>query len=154
VEGTITADDPRAADVRALLETHLQLMNALSPPEEVHALDVDALTHPSVTFVGYRAGGELLGVGALKDLGAGHGELKSMHTTAAARGRGVGTAIVDHLVGLATAGGMTRLSLETGTPQAFAPARSLYARRGFAECGPFGDYEPSPWSTFMTRSLA
>lgn len=153
MEGTITADDPRAADVRALLETHLELMNALSPPEEVHALDVDALTHPSVTFVGYRAGGELLGVGALKDLGDGHGELKSMHTTAAARGRGVGTAIVDHLVDLATAGGMTRLSLETGTPAAFAPARSLYARRGFAECGPFGDYEPSPWSTFMTRSL-
>lgn len=154
MEGTIAAEDPRAADVRALLETHLELMNALSPPEEVHALDVDALTHPSVTFVGCRAGGVLLGVGALKDLGDGHGELKSMHTAAAARGRGVGTAILDHLVALAAAGGMTRLSLETGTPEAFAPARSLYARRGFAECGPFGDYALSPWSTFMSRSLA
>ncbi|WP_243058376.1 GNAT family N-acetyltransferase [Nocardioides sp. SR21] len=154
MEGTITADDPRAADVRALLETHLELMNELSPPEEVHALDVDALGHPSVTFVGYRHAGELLGVGALKDLGDGHGELKSMHTTAAARGRGVGTAIVDHLVGVAAERGMTRLSLETGTPDGFAAARSLYARRGFAECGPFGDYVLSPWSTFMTRSLA
>ena len=124
---------------------------------DVHALSgayaVDALDDPAVTFVGYRAGGELLGVGALKDLGDGHGELKSMHTTAAARGRGVGTAIVDHLVALATERGMTRLSLETGTPDGFAPARSLYAGRGFTECGPFGDYAPSPWSTFMTRSL-
>lgn len=154
MEGTITAHDPRAADVCALLETHLELMNQLSPPEEVHALDVDALTHPSVTFVGYRAGGDLLGVGALKDLGDGHGELKSMHTAAAARGRGVGSAIVDHLVDLAIARGMTRLSLETGTPDGFAAARALYARRGFAECGPFGDYVLSPWSTFMTRSLA
>jgi len=154
VEAVIADDDPRAADVTALLRAHLELMNALSPPEEVHALDIDALVHPSITFVAYRVDGELLGVGALKDLGDGHGELKSMHTTAAARGRGVGTAIVDHLVGLATARGMTRLSLETGTPEAFAPARSLYARQGFVECGPFGDYELSPWSTFMTRSLA
>lgn len=154
MEGVIADDDPRAADVTALLGVHLDLMNALSPPEEVHALDVDALVHPSVTFVGYRVDGELLGVGALKDLGDGHGELKSMHTTAAARGRGVGGAIVDHLVELAVARGMTRLSLETGTPDAFAPARSLYARQGFVECGPFGDYVLSPWSTFMTRSLA
>lgn len=154
MEGTITADDPRAADVRALLEAHLELMNALSPPEEVHALDVDALVHPTVTFVGYRVDGELLGVGALKDLGDGHGELKSMHTAAAARGRGVGGAIVVHLVDTATSRGMSRLSLETGTPEGFAPARSLYARHGFAECGPFGDYVLSPWSTFMTRSLA
>lgn len=149
----ITADDPRAADVTALLGTHLELMNALSPPEEVHALDVDALTHPSVTFVGYRVDGELLGVGALKDLGDGHGELKSMHTAAAARGRGVGRAIVVHLVGLATEHGMTRISLETGTQDEFQPARSLYARHGFVECGPFGDYVLSPWSTFMTREV-
>ena len=150
----IADDDPRAADVAALLGVHLELMNMLSPPEEVHALDVDALVHPSVTFVGYRVDGELLGVGALKDLGDGHGELKSMHTTAAARGRGVGRAIVDHLVDLAVARGMTRISLETGTPAEFEPARSLYARQGFVECGPFGDYVLSPWSTFMTRALA
>lgn len=154
MEGVIADDDPRAADVVALLGSHLEQMNALSPPEEVHALDVEALLHPSITFVGYRAGGELLGVGALKDLGDGHGELKSMHTSAAARGRGVGGAIVTHLVDRARQRGLTRVSLETGTPEAFAAARSLYGRHGFTECGPFGDYATSPWSTFMTRSLA
>jgi putative acetyltransferase len=150
----IAADDPRAADVVALLGSHLALMNALSPPEEVHALDVEALVDPAITFVGYRVEGELLAVGALKDLGGGHGELKSMHTTAAARGRGIGSAIVVHLVDLARIRGLTRVSLETGTPAEFAPARALYARLGFTECGPFGDYAPSPWSTFMTLDLA
>lgn len=153
VEGRITLDDPRAADVSALLGTHLALMNAQSPPEEVHALDVDALVDPAITFVGYRVEGELLGVGAIKDLGDGHGEIKSMHTTAAARGRGVGSAIVVHLLDLARSRGLTRVSLETGTPVEFAPARALYARHGFIECDPFGDYVPSPWSTFMTREL-
>ena len=149
----IRADDPRRADVRALLERHLAFANDHSPPEDVHALDVDALAHPSITFVALRSDGELLGVGALKDLGGGHGELKSMHTSAEARGRGVGGAIVAHLVGLARERGLTRLSLETGTPDAFAPARSLYARHGFVECGPFDDYAPSDYSTFMTREV-
>lgn len=154
MEGVIAVDDPRAADVVALLGSHLELMNALSPPEEVHALDVEALVDPAITFVGYRVDGELLAVGALKDLGDGHGELKSMHTSAAARGRGIGGAIVLHLVDLARQRGLTRVSLETGTPEEFAPARGLYARHGFTECGPFGDYVLSPWSTFMTMSLA
>lgn len=154
MEGVIAVDDPRAADVVALLGRHLELMNALSPPEEVHALDVEALVDPAITFVGYRVDGELLAVGALKDLGDGHGELKSMHTSAAARGRGIGSAIVLHLVDLARQRGLTRVSLETGTPEEFAPARGLYARHGFTECGPFGDYVLSPWSTFMTMSLA
>lgn len=149
----IAVDDPRADDVRALLERHLANAFDHSPPEDVHALDVDALADPSITFVSYRVDGELLGMGALKDLGGGHGELKSMHTAAAARGRGVGGTIVLHLVDLARAHGLTRLSLETGTPDAFAPARSLYARHGFAECGPFGDYGPSDYSTFMTREV-
>lgn len=154
MEGVIAVDDPRAADVVALLGRHLELMTALSPPEEVHALDVEALVDPTITFVGYRVDGELLAVGALKDLGDGHGELKSMHTSAAARGRGIGSAIVLHLVDLARQRGLTRVSLETGTPEEFAPARGLYARHGFTECGPFGDYVLSPWSTFMTMSLA
>jgi putative acetyltransferase len=154
VEGLIGVEDPRAPDVSALLLTHLELMNAQSPPEEVHALDIDALAQPTVTFVGYRLEGTLLGVGALKDLGAGHGEVKSMHTSGAARGRGVGSAILLHLVDLARTHGLTRVSLETGTPAGFAPARALYARHGFAECEPFGDYAASPWSTFMTLPLA
>jgi putative acetyltransferase len=153
VEGLIADDDPRADDVRALLERHLAFANDHSPPEDVHALDVEALAHPSVTFVAYRVDGELLGVGALRDLGDGHGELKSMHISAAARGRGIGGAIVTHLVGVAEQRGMSRLSLETGTPDAFAPARSLYTRHGFTECGPFGDYGPSDYSTFMSREV-
>ena len=153
MEGEITVDDPRAADVRALLEGHLAFTAEHSPPEDVHALDVESLVDPSITFVSYRVAGEVLGVGALKDLGAGHGELKSMHTAAAARGRGVAGAIVEHLAGLARERGLTRLSLETGTPEAFGPARSLYARLGFVECGPFGDYGPSVYSTFLTLDL-
>ncbi|GAB6986576.1 GNAT family N-acetyltransferase [Nocardioides pyridinolyticus] len=108
---------------------------------------------PAITFVGYRVDGELLAVGALKDLGAGHGELKSMHTAAVARGRGIGGAIVLHLVDLARQRGLARVSLETGTPEGFAAARGLYSRHGFTEYGPFGDYALSPWSTFMTLSL-
>ncbi|HYF73142.1 MAG TPA: GNAT family N-acetyltransferase [Nocardioides sp.] len=149
----IAVDDPRAEDVRALLERHLTFANNHSPPEDVHALDVEALVHPSITFVSYRVAGELLGVGALKDLGEGHGELKSMHTAAEARGRGIAGAVLVHLIGLARERGLTRLSLETGTPEAFRPARSLYARHGFVECGPFGDYAPSAYSTFMTLAL-
>ncbi len=152
-EGEITIDDPGAADVRALLERHLAFANLHTPPQDVHALDVDALLDPAVTFFSYRAGGELLGVAALKRLDRHHAELKSMHTAQAARGRGVGRAMVDHLLGVARERGFRQLSLETGTQAAFAPARSLYAGAGFRVCGPFGEYLPSPNSAFMTLSL-
>lgn len=147
----IAPDDPRAADVRRLLERHLALMNAQSPPEDVHALDVDGLVDPSVTFVSLRSEGTLLGVAALKQLDATHAEVKSMHTAEEARGRGVGRALLDHLLVLARERGLERVSLETGSQPGFAPARALYARAGFAECGPFAGYLPSPHSTFMTR---
>jgi putative acetyltransferase len=149
-EGEISVDDPRAADVRALLEQHLALMRATSPPEDVHALDLDGLLDPAVTFFSFRRDGELLAVGALKQLDGQHAELKSMHTARAARGRGVARALLEHLVGVARARGCDRVSLETGTQDAFAPARSLYAGAGFRPCGPFGSYRPSPSSTFMT----
>jgi putative acetyltransferase len=152
-EGRIGIDNPRADDVRALLERHLEFANTHSPPDDVHALDVESLVHPDVTFVGYRVDGELLAVGALKRLGDGHAELKSMHTAAAARGRGIGRAVVDHLVWLARDRGLARVSLETGTMSAFEPARALYARAGFTPCGAFGDYEPGPNNTFMTLAL-
>ncbi|MEP6598738.1 MAG: GNAT family N-acetyltransferase [Actinomycetota bacterium] len=100
-----------------------------------------------------RRNGELLGVGALKRIDACHAELKSMHTAQAARGRGIGRAMLDHLVGVARDRGFRRVSLETGSMPAFAPARSLYASAGFRPCGPFGDYAPSPNSKFMTLSL-
>ncbi len=149
----IECDDPRRDDVRALLERHLAFANEHTPPEDVHALDLDGLLDPAVTFFSLRVDGELLGIGAIKQLDDDHAELKSMHTAEAARGRGVGRAIVDHLLAVAGTRGLHRVSLETGAMEAFAPARSLYASVGFTSSGPFGDYEQSPNSTFMTLVL-
>jgi putative acetyltransferase len=123
----VGADHPGAADVRALLAVHLAFAQQHSPPEDVHALDVTGLLAENVSFFSIRVDGELLGVGALKQLDEVHAELKSMHTAEAARGRGVGRAMLDHLVGTARARGCTRVSLETGSMAAFVPARSLYA---------------------------
>ncbi len=142
-EGEISIDDPRAEDVRELLERHLAFAHLHTPPEDIHALDVDGLVDPAVTFFSFRLEGELLGVGALKQLDGRHAELKSMHTVQAARGRGIGRAMVDHLLGVARDRGFRRVSLETGSMPGFAPARSIYASAGFEPCGPFGDYSPS-----------
>ncbi len=147
-------DDPRVADVRALLWRHLAFAHAHTPVEHAYAMDIDALLGPAITFCSFRAGGQLLAVGALKQLDETHGEIKSMHTAEAARGRGIGRAMVCHLIGVARDRGMHRLSLETGTMTAFAPARALYASVGFTPCGPFGGYRPSPDNTFMTLRLA
>jgi putative acetyltransferase len=150
LDGTITPDDPRAADVRELPERHLAFANEHSPPEDVHALDLEGLLAPDVSFFSCRVAGELLGVGALRRLDAEHVELKSMHTAETARGRGVGTAMVEHLLGVARAHGARRVSIETGTMAAFAPARALYTRAGFEPCPPFADYFESPNSICMT----
>lgn len=150
----ILPDDLRGADVAALLQEHLDDMHRHSPPESVHALDLDKLRRPQISFWVARDGDALLGCGALKQLDARHGEIKSMRTANAHRGRGVGAAMLEHILGEARRRGYTRLSLETGTPAAFDPARRLYARHGFVECGPFGDYVPDPYSTFMTLELA
>jgi putative acetyltransferase len=152
-EDRISIDDPRAEDVTALLERHLAYAHAHTAPEEVYALDVGALLDPAVTFFSYRAEGVLLGVAALKRLDAEHAEIKSMHTPEAARGRGIGRALVEYLIGVARARGHRRVSLETGAGPAFAPARALYASAGFRPCPPFGDYEPSPNSACMTLPL-
>jgi putative acetyltransferase len=153
LQGEISIDDPRAADVRALLERHLAFANLHSPPEDVHALDVAGLLDPAITFYSFRPNGELLAVGALKRLDEEHAELKSMHTAEEARGRGIGRAMLDHLIGVARERGFSRVSLETGSMAAFAPARSMYAKAGFSECAPFGGYFLSPNSTCMTLSL-
>jgi putative acetyltransferase len=153
VQGAISADDPRATDVRRLLAAHLAFAHEHSPPEDVHALDISGLLDPAVTFFSFRVEGQLLGVGALKRLDTQHAELKSMHTAAAARGRGIGRAMLNHLIGLARDRGFRRLSLETGTMSAFDPARSLYASAGFQPCEPFGAYFHSPNSTCMTLCL-
>ena len=173
-------DDPR---VVALLDTHLAQARAETAPGSAHALDLSGLRSPDVAFwsaweddmpgndmpaggapggsatsgnpsAGAMLGGAtLVGVGALRRLSADHGEVKSMHTAVAARGRGVGAALLRHIVAAARARGVTRLSLETGSWPYFAPARALYARHGFVECPPFGDYRPDPNSVFMTLTL-
>lgn len=145
VEGGL--DDPR---VVALLEVHLRRAREETAPGSAHALDLSGLRAPGVTFWSAWEGDTLVGVGALKVLDAGHGEVKSMHTAEAARGRGVGSAMLAHIVAAARERGMARLSLETGSWPYFAPARALYARHGFTECGPFGDYREDLNSVFMT----
>ncbi len=149
----VNPDDPRRDDVMALLLEHLDDMRATSPPESIHALDVDALAVPSITFVTARDGDALLGCGALKELSADHGEVKSMRTTAAARGRGVAASVLGWLLGEARARGLRRVSLETGTEDYFAAAHRLYLRHGFVDCEPFGDYALDPHSRYMTIVL-
>lgn len=152
-DGQINRDDPRSDDIRALLGAHLEFAHANSPKEDVHALDVDALADSAILFFSFRRDGELLGVGALRPLDQRHGELKAMHTAAAARGQGVGGAMVAHLLQTARDIGLERVSLETGAMEAFAPARALYARHGFEVCAPFADYIETPNSTCMTLPL-
>jgi putative acetyltransferase len=142
--------DPR---VLRLLGDHLADMYATSPPESVHALDVTALQHPDVTFWALADGDQLLGCVALKQLDAQHGELKSMRTDAAARGRGLGRLLLQHVVAEARARGYSRLSLETGTEDFFRPARALYRSHGFVETGPFGSYTLDPNSVYLTLEL-
>jgi putative acetyltransferase len=150
---TIERDDPRRSDVVVLLEVHLAHVHGITPAEGVFALDVEGLADPSVTFYSARRGEELVAVGALKDLGGGHGELKSMHVVAEERGQGVGRELLGHLIAVALLRGFERLSIETGNMDEFAPARRLYAAAGFVECEPFGPYVDSTTSTCMTLEL-
>jgi len=151
--GEISVEDPRADDVCGLLARHLSFARSQTPPEDVHALGLDGLLDPSVTLFSFRVDGELLAVGALKQLDAHHGEVKSMHTAEIARRRGIGRALLQHLLRVARERGYRRASLETGSMAAFVPARSLYAAAGFELCESFGEYRPSPNSIYMTLSL-
>jgi putative acetyltransferase len=146
-------EDSTRSDVQQLVAAHLAFARGNSPPEDVHAVDTDRLGARDMTLFGVREGGRLLGIGALKQLDASHAEIKSMHTAAAARGRGVGRLMLEHLLHAARARGCDRVSLETGTMDAFAPARALYAAAGFVPCEPFGDYWVSPNSVCMTLVL-
>nr|WP_228374279.1 GNAT family N-acetyltransferase [Demequina phytophila] len=150
----ISPTDPATPDVVELLTEHLADMHATSPACSVHALDVERLRAPHVTFVAARDdAGVLLGVGALAGLGEGHAELKSMRTARPARGRGVAAGVVRALLEVARANGVTRVSLETGTGDYFSAAHRLYEREGFAECGPFGTYTLDPFSRYYTREV-
>ena len=152
-DATIAPDDPRAEDVRELLRRHLTFARAVTPPEDTHALDLDGLLDPSILFFSSRSDGELLAIGALRHLDDEHAEVKSMHTVEAARGRGIGRAMLDHILGVARERGYRRVSLETGAMEAFAPARALYATAGFVPTEPFGDYRESRNSVYLTLVL-
>ena len=146
---------PFEPDILQLLTEHLRDMHAESPPESVHALAADALAQPHVTLLAAReADGELLGVGAIAQIGPQHGEIKSMRTVSEHRGRGIAGTILTALLQLAVARGFERVSLETGSADFFAPARRLYERHGFVPCGPFDDYWDDPESAFFTLEIA
>jgi putative acetyltransferase len=149
----IRVDDLAGPEISALLDEHLRSMYELSPPESVHALDLAGLRAPEIMFWTAWAEGELLGCGALKALDPSHGEVKSMRTALARRRTGVGRAMLEHIIAEARARSYARLSLETGSMEAFAPARRLYESFGFTYCGPFADYSDDPNSVFMTRTL-
>ena len=150
----IALDPLDGPQIAALLQAHLDEMHRISPPESVHALDLSRLRVADITFWSAYQGDTLLGCAALRALDAAHGEVKSMRTTPQARRRGVAAALLEQVMAEARRRGYRRLSLETGSQPEFAPARALYARFGFVECGPFGDYRLDPCSTFMTRALA
>ncbi|CDN43136.1 Uncharacterized N-acetyltransferase YsnE [Paenibacillus sp. P22] len=149
----IMLDDLNGPDVRALIGEHLRGMAENSPPESIHALDLNELKKPEITFWSVWEEGELLGCGALKELDASHGELKSMRTASRHLRKGVARKLLDHIIQEAKRRGYARISLETGSMDAFVPARDLYASFGFIECGPFSGYEEDPNSVFMTKQL-
>ncbi len=149
----IRLDDLSGPEIHALLDEHLRDMALLSPPGSVHALDIDALRRPEITFWTAWSNNELLGCGALMELSPLHGEIKSMRTSLAHRRRGVARAMLKHIVQEAGKRQYERLSLETGSMPDFQPAQKLYESFGFAYCGPFADYLLDPNSVFMTRSL-
>jgi putative acetyltransferase len=149
----IRLDNLSGPEVRELLQEHLSNMAQLSPPESVHALDIEALRKPEITFWAVWSGDELLGCGALKELDPTHGEVKSMRTSSAHRRKGVARAMLSHIIDEARKRSYSRLSLETGSLQAFQPAQKLYASFGFTYCSPFAGYIEDPNSVFMTRAL-
>ncbi len=149
----IEVDDLSRPQVHALLEEHLANMYELSPPEQVFALDLNKLRADDITFWTVWEHEVLLGCGALKELTPTHGEIKSMRTPAAARGRGAGRAVLAHIISVAQSRGYTKLSLETGTHAAFEPAHNLYRSKGFVMSGPFGSYLPNEHSVFMELRL-
>jgi putative acetyltransferase len=149
----INEADPREPGVRELVERHLLFGRSFTPREDAHALEVEELLDPAIILFAAREGGAVLAVGALKVLDDEHGELKTMHTAEAARGRGVGRAMLDRLLAEARRRGLRRVSLETGTMEAFAPARALYESAGFTPCPPFAGYRESWNSLYLTVDL-
>ncbi|NOU86031.1 GNAT family N-acetyltransferase [Paenibacillus sp. LMG 31460] len=149
----IKIDDLTGSEVIALIGEHLQNMAALSPPESTHALNLDKLKKPEITFWSGWEQDELAGCGAIKELNSQHGEIKSMRTSSSHLRKGVARRILEHIIEEAKRRGYQRLSLETGSMDAFEPARQLYESFGFQYCKPFSDYIEDPNSVFMTKEL-
>lgn len=149
----IRIDDLSGPEIARLLQEHLDEMFLHSPPESVHALDLETLRRPEITFWTVWKDGALMGCGALKALDASHGEIKSMRTARDHLRKGVAATLMRHILRVARERGYRQLSLETGSPDAFLPARAMYERFGFEECGPFADYVEDPYSVFMTIEL-
>lgn len=149
----IKIDDLNGPEIYALLQEHLHAMTLYSPPESIHALDLDKLRRPEITFWTAWEGTELLGCGAIKELDDTHAEIKSMRTATPHLRKGVAAKVLSHILRVANQRGYKRVSLETGSADAFIPARNMYARFGFAECGPFEGYVEDPYSVFMTKAL-
>ena len=149
----IIVDDLSGPEIAAFLEEHVQEMRAITPLESKHALDLEGLRKPGVTFWSVFDGDRLVGCGAIKELDAEHGEIKSMRTAADRKRSGIASMLLAHIIAEAKAKGLRRLSLETGATEPFQPARGLYEKFGFEYCGPFAGYRPDPLSVFMTRVL-
>lgn len=149
----IKVDDLTGPEIYELLQEHLQSMTLYSPPESIHALDIEALRQPEITFWTAWENDELLGCGALKKLDSQHAEIKSMRTSTNHLRKGVATKILNHIVQESKHRGYTRLSLETGSHEAFLPAQKLYINFGFTYCEPFAEYVEDPYSVFMTKTL-
>lgn len=162
VTAVIAADSPRFDDVQCVLQRHWAFLHSPKhtvdgllppPPESHHYLNTDELLAPHVSFFSARDNGSVVAVGAIAEIGQGHGEIKSMHTVAERRGEGLGRMMLEHLIDVARQRDYARVSLETGSMSDFAPAHALYRALGFVECEAFGSYEPSVYSTFMTREV-
>jgi len=149
----IRVDDLSGPEIIHLLHEHLQSVALHSPPESVHALDLEALRKPDITFWSVWQDAELMGCGAIKELDSRHGEIKSMRTASLHLRKGVAARLMRHILEEAKRRSYERLSLETGSVDAFVPARKLYASFGFKPCGPFANYVEDPYSVFMTREM-
>ncbi len=149
----ISRESPLDPDLALLFARHTAAMHEDTPPGSIHMMDAGRLCDPSIGFFVMRDAGRALGMGAIKDLGDGSGEIKSMHILTEARGRGLARLMLERLIIEARALGLARLNLETGSQASFEPARSLYRSAGFCECAPFGGYGPDPNSTFMSCPL-
>ena len=149
----IKVDDLRGAEIHKLLQRHLDDMALHSPPSSIHALDLDELRQPEITFWTAWQDNSLMGCGAIKELNPTHGEVKSMRTSPQHLRKGVAGKLLEHILAAAQQRGYQRVSLETGSMDAFKPAHELYTRFGFVECEPFADYKTDPYSIFMTLRL-